>query len=89
MGPLRNSTVKLPQPEQLIGEKYRLLQRLGQGGMGYVFLAEKLHLGTKVRAGVHGDAKLNSAQKATLVSGMRELYATDPPAGIKRGGEGD
>jgi len=48
VGPLRNSTVKLPQPEQLIGEKYRLLQRLGQGGMGYVFLAEKLHLGTKV-----------------------------------------
>ena len=38
---------------------------------------------------IHGDAKLNSAQKATLVSGMRQLYATDPPAGIKRGGEGD
>jgi len=35
---------------------------------------------------IHGDAKLNSAQKATLVSGMRKLYATDPPAGIKQGG---
>ncbi|MBL8923794.1 MAG: protein kinase [Myxococcaceae bacterium] len=43
-----NSTVKLPQPEQIIGGKYRLRQRLGQGGMGYVFEAEKLHLGTKV-----------------------------------------
>jgi serine/threonine-protein kinase len=42
------STVKLPQPEQIIGGKYRLRQRLGQGGMGYVFAAEKLHLGTNV-----------------------------------------
>ncbi len=48
VGPPPNSTVKLPLPEQVIGEKYRLLHRLGQGGMGYVFLAEKLHLGTKV-----------------------------------------
>jgi serine/threonine protein kinase len=48
VGPFLNSTVKLPLPDQVIGEKYRLVHRLGQGGMGYVFLAEKLHLGTKV-----------------------------------------
>ncbi|MDP3501170.1 MAG: protein kinase [Myxococcales bacterium] len=48
MGPAPNSTVKLPLPEQLLGDKYRLKHRLGQGGMGYVFLAEKLHLGTMV-----------------------------------------
>ena len=48
MGPPPNSTVKLPLPEQLLGDKYRLKHRLGQGGMGYVFLAEKLHLGTMV-----------------------------------------
>jgi len=41
-------TLKLPLPDQLLGDKYRLKHRLGQGGMGYVFLAEKLHLGTQV-----------------------------------------
>jgi serine/threonine protein kinase len=48
VGTSPNSTVRLPLPEQILSEKYRLLSRLGQGGMGYVFLAEKLHLGTKV-----------------------------------------
>lgn len=48
MGTSPNSTVRLPLPEQVLSDKYRLLSRLGQGGMGYVFLAEKLHLGTKV-----------------------------------------
>ncbi|MDX2010210.1 MAG: serine/threonine-protein kinase [Myxococcaceae bacterium] len=48
MGTSPSSTVRLPLPEQLLSDKYRLLSRLGQGGMGYVFLAEKLHLGTRV-----------------------------------------
>ena len=41
MGTSPNSTVRLPLPEQILSEKYRLLSRLGQGGMGYVFLAEE------------------------------------------------
>ncbi len=47
VGP-RKPTAKLPLPEQLLGDKYRLKHRLGEGGMGYVFLAEKLRLGTMV-----------------------------------------
>jgi hypothetical protein len=31
----------------------------------------------------HAKARLSDAQKARLVAGLRRLYATDPPAGIK------
>ena len=36
------STVKLPMPDQVIAGKYRIISRLGSGGMGLVFLAEQL-----------------------------------------------
>jgi mono/diheme cytochrome c family protein len=36
----------------------------------------------------HGDARLTDAERKQLVDGLRQLYATDPPAGIKRGGGG-
>jgi len=48
VAPPVNSTLKLPQPDQVISGRYLLRGRLGAGGMGTVFLAEKLHLGTKV-----------------------------------------
>jgi hypothetical protein len=31
----------------------------------------------------HAKARLSGAQKARLIAGLRRLYATDPPAGIK------
>lgn len=42
------STVKMPMPEQIIAGRYRIISRLGSGGMGMVFLAEQLGVGTKV-----------------------------------------
>ena len=48
MAPLGTSTVKLPMPEQIIAGKYRIISRLGGGGMGLVYLAEQLGPGTKV-----------------------------------------
>ena len=41
-------TVRIPAPSQLVNGKYRLLERLGSGGMGLVFLAEQLGVGNKV-----------------------------------------
>ncbi len=32
----------------------------------------------------HADARLSGAERRTLVAGLRRMYATDPPAGIKR-----
>jgi len=34
----------------------------------------------------HASARLSAAQKRLLIQGIRELYATDPPAAIKRSG---
>ena len=31
----------------------------------------------------HANARLSGAEKARLIAGLRRLYATDPPAGIK------
>ncbi len=42
------STVKMPMPEQIIAGRYRIISRLGSGGMGLVFLAEQLGVGNKV-----------------------------------------
>ncbi len=41
-------TVKVPVPEQIIAGRYRLVSRLGSGGMGLVFLAEHLGVGNQV-----------------------------------------
>jgi hypothetical protein len=34
---------------------------------------------------IHGDARLDAAERRTLVDGFRQLYATDPPP--RRGGD--
>jgi hypothetical protein len=34
----------------------------------------------------HGNARLSDAERRQLVDGLRQLYATDPPAGTKQGG---
>ena len=47
MAPLP-STIKMPLPEQIIAGKYRIIARIGSGGMGLVFLAEQLGVGKKV-----------------------------------------
>lgn len=36
----------------------------------------------------HADARLSDAEKRILIAGLREIYATDPPAAIRQGGEG-
>ena len=33
----------------------------------------------------HADARLTDVERKQLVDGLRQLYATDPPAGTKRG----
>jgi len=48
MGDPGLSTVKLPMPDQIIAGRYRIISRLGSGGMGLVFLAEQLGVGNKV-----------------------------------------
>jgi hypothetical protein len=45
---LVDSTLKVPLPEQILGGRYRLIKRVGSGGMGFVFLAEQLGLGITV-----------------------------------------
>ena len=42
------STVKMPMPDQIIAGRYRIISRLGSGGMGLVFLAEQLGVGNRV-----------------------------------------
>ncbi|MCY7301526.1 MAG: heme-binding domain-containing protein [Thermoleophilia bacterium] len=34
----------------------------------------------------HGNARLGDAERTQLADGLRQLYATDPPAGTKQGG---
>jgi serine/threonine protein kinase len=42
------STLKLPLPDQVIAGRYRIISRLGSGGMGLVYLAEHVGVGNKV-----------------------------------------
>ncbi|MFO0595747.1 MAG: protein kinase [Myxococcaceae bacterium] len=46
-GPL-NTTLKLPKPDQVIAGKYRIISRLGSGGMALVYLAEQLGVGKQL-----------------------------------------
>lgn len=48
MGPPDVSTLKLPLPEQIIAGRYRIISKLGTGGMSLVFVAEELSSGRKV-----------------------------------------
>jgi serine/threonine protein kinase len=48
MSPPGVSTVKIPMPDQIIAGRYRIISRLGSGGMGMVFLAEQLGVGNRV-----------------------------------------
>ncbi len=48
LAPPLPSTIKMPLPEQIIAGKYRIIQRIGSGGMGLVFLAEQLGVGKRV-----------------------------------------
>lgn len=41
-------TVRIPAPSQVVNGRYKLLERLGAGGMGLVFLAEHVGPGNKV-----------------------------------------
>ncbi len=34
----------------------------------------------------HSNARLSASERQQLVNGLRQLYATDPPAGVKQGG---
>jgi hypothetical protein len=34
---------------------------------------------------VHSDARLSDTERQQLVEGLKQLYATDPPAGTKHG----
>jgi serine/threonine protein kinase len=43
-----HTTVKMPMPDQVIAGKYRIISRIGSGGMGLVFLAERVGVGNKV-----------------------------------------
>ncbi len=38
----------MPVPDQIIAGRYRIISRIGSGGMGLVFLAEQLNVGNKV-----------------------------------------
>src|SRR5262245_8867750 len=38
----------MPMPDQVIAGKYRIISRIGSGGMGRVFLAERVGVGNKV-----------------------------------------
>lgn len=36
---------------------------------------------------MHGNARLSRTERQQLVDGLKQLYATDPPAGVKHGGD--
>lgn len=42
------STLKMPAPDHVIAGRYRIISRLGSGGMGLVFLAERVEGGENV-----------------------------------------
>ncbi len=42
------STLKMPAPEHIIAGRYRIKSRLGSGGMGLVFLAERVDGGEEI-----------------------------------------
>ena len=62
---------------------YRLVRVLGEGGMGTVFLAERLDLGTKAAIKILRDAWLSLSRRRRFAAEQRTLAALNHP-GIAR-----
>ena len=59
---------------------YRILQLLGEGGMGVVYLAERKDLGTQVAVKVLRDAWLSPARRERFASEQRTLAQLNHPS---------
>ncbi|HKE15554.1 MAG TPA: serine/threonine-protein kinase [Kofleriaceae bacterium] len=67
-----------PPPRQL--GPYRIVGRLGQGGMGVVYLAERTDLGSKVAIKILSDSWLSPARRERFAAEQRTLARLDHPA---------
>lgn len=73
------------EPQHLVlGGRYRLLQRLGSGGMADVFLAEQLSLGRKVALKVLRRSLANSADMAARFKREALILSTVDHPGVVR-----
>ena len=71
--PLPGAPLLDPLIDQVLDEKYRLLARLGQGGMGTVYRAQRLHIGDEVAVKILRPEFFSDA--ATLERFRREARA--------------
>jgi len=73
----------LATPRGFEGKKfgpYRIVKLLGEGGMGVVYLAERVDLGAKVAIKVLRDAWLSPARRERFVSEQRTLAQLNHPS---------